>query len=102
MAGQKIKQPDSTQLKGADGTFETVTVKGVRVNAHEYDEEEHGPIDKGGSRSSGGGRKSASSSDEDFESYTVEELKKHLDKEGIEYTSDDLKDDLVKKAKKGK
>jgi len=108
---QQPQGPSATQLKGEDGVCETVVVDGVRVNKHDLDDDEqssgkpdkHSPVNtpistrKATAKKSGG-----NASDEDFDGMTVEELKKHLDKEGVEYTSDDLKDDLVKKAKKGK
>jgi hypothetical protein len=102
--------PSATQLRGEDGVCETVVVDGVRINRHEYDEEEmgaakpdkHSPVPSAGAGPSRAKAKKQQAEGEDFEGMTVEELKKHLDKEGIEYSSDDLKDDLVKHAKKGK
>lgn len=103
--------PSATQLRGEDGVCETVLVDGVRMNKHEHDEEEHGaakpdkhsPVPSAGAAPSRAkAKKSQASGDEDFEGMTVPELQKHLDKEGIEYSSDDLKDDLIKHAKKGK
>jgi hypothetical protein len=73
-----------------------VTVGGVRMNKHEYNEETHGPADKGSGRKTGGASK------DDFEEMTVPELQENLSRRGIEYTSEDRKDDLVKKARKGK
>ena len=96
----QVQAPDPEQLKGKDGTFETVTVKGVRMNKHDYDEEEHGPVDKPKAAASKKAAGKSSKSDVDPEDMTVEELKKELDKKGVEYSSDDLKDDLVKKLKK--
>jgi hypothetical protein len=102
--------PSATQLRGEDGVCETVLVDGVRINKHEYDEEEmgaakpdkHSPVPSAGAAQSRARSKKAQAEDQDFESMTVEELQKHLDKEGIEYSSDDRKDDLIKHAKKGK
>lgn len=86
---------DDNQLKGADGTLETVTVDlgagPVRINKHEYDEEEHGKqLERSGSKKAAGSK---------YDDMTVEELKADLDRRKIEYGSDEHKADLVKKAK---
>lgn len=91
---------DPMQLKGLDGTFETVTIQGeggpVRINKHEYDEEEHGKQieDVKAPR-----RSRAKKSKQELEELTVDELKADLDRRQIEYPSDAHKDDLVKLAR---
>lgn len=99
-------RPDFTQLKGADGIFETVTVQGkrgpVRINKHEYDEKRHGRQLDERSAKAGGATRQAPSEELAPEDMTVDELKSELDRRQIEYKSDDLKDDLVKKLRKGK
>lgn len=110
MPKQQQQGPSATQLRGEDGVCETVLVGGVRVNKHEHDEEEmgagkpdkHSPVQSAGAGPSRAKAKKSEQEEQDFDGMTVDELKKHLDKEGIEYSSDDLKDDLVKHAKKGK
>jgi hypothetical protein len=100
MPKQQQRTPDSNQLKGADGTFETITVKGVRVNKHEHDEETDGPADK--ESSGGSGSRKSKKESEDYDSMTKDEIQQELDKQGIEYKSDETKDELIKHLKKGK
>lgn len=81
--------------KGAHGVFETVTVQGedgpVRINKHDYDEEQHTLVDppKRGSKS-----KSAD--------MTKEEIQAELDKKKVEYGSHETKDELLKKLRSSK
>lgn len=105
MAAGKETRPDPTTAemrKGAHGVYETVTVEGpggpMRINAHEYDEEEHGKQLEQPKGRSGGSRKAKKAELEDM---TKEEIMKELDKQGVEYPSHATKDELVKLAQKG-
>lgn len=94
---KKQTGPTATQLKGEDGRFETVTLKsGTVINAHDYDEEEHGALAEPRQK----GKAAAASKKAELEEMTKEELQKELDKKGVEYTQHETKDELIKKLSK--
>lgn len=93
------------QSKGQDGTSPTVTVKGadgkpVRINKSDYDEEEHGAVLEDSEAPAKGARGKRAKA-QDYDSLTKEELQEKLDKAGVDYTTADTKDELIKKLKKG-
>lgn len=89
------------QLKGQNGTCPTIQVKmkdggaTVTINAHDFDEEVHTRITKKKDDDSGEASNAGSRGSPDFTSYTVAELKEHLEAKGVAFSKDDRKDDLV-------
>lgn len=103
-----MKYPDKRnefQQKGQDGTCETVTLEsGVVVNAHEYDEEVHGPVKKvnkpappaSDDEQKKAAAQASGTANVDWSRKTVPELKDHLAGKGLSFDTNAKKDDLVK------
>lgn len=93
------------QQKGQDGTCATVTLEsGVVMNAHEYDEEAHGPVKKANSAATPASddeqkkaaAQAAGNAKADWSKKSMPELKDHLAGKGISFDTNAKKDELAK------